>query len=185
MAVYPTHWLVALLRNLCLQRSDARFVRVQNPAGVSGNHIHCTVCNHLGAAAVVPNSIEYNPTGWRQFDIGFLVARIVTLVWCLVGLVGFLTLDILEIAAPIWTPRALLGCYVVAMAASVTYAVIYMTPFDNCQLLNVAGPPALNIDHPPNLPYTATATIACSHCASRFTNVTIVEIVPKTADPFR
>jgi hypothetical protein len=185
MATYSYHWFISLLGLLDRKQLDRPVARVRNPAGASSNEILCPSCGYQGQAMVLPNSIEYSPTGWRQFDIGFLVARIVTLIWCLIGLVGFLALNILNIAAPASAPKVLLFCYVVALVVSVAYAVRYMTPFDNCRLLKIVSAPAIDVERNLDLPYLATAEVTCGQCEKHFPSVTIIENIPKTADPFR
>ncbi|MFY0609968.1 MAG: hypothetical protein JXQ99_00470 [Hyphomicrobiaceae bacterium] len=164
---------------------EQRRIRVNNPAGTSQNYIRCTDCGHDGPADVLPNSIEYNPTGWRQFDIGFLVARIVTLIWCLMALIGVVVCNILSIEAPVWAPQALLYGYAVALATSVAYAAVYMTPFDNCRTLVVVSAPALDTDRLVDVPYIASADLACSQCRKQMSKVEVTEVVLKAADPFK
>lgn len=160
-------------------------IQVSNPTGTSENHIRCTDCGHLGHARIISNSIKYHPTGWRQFDIGFQIARIVTLVWCLIGLVGVTALNILDIEAAVWAPRVLLYCYAIALITSVSYATICMTPFDNCKFLVVMAAPASVSDRSADLPYVASADVACGQCGKQYPKVAVTEVVTKTADPFK
>lgn len=113
MMTYPFHWFVSFLSSLGLQRLEPWAIRARNATCVSKNDMICPACSYQGQAIVLPNSIDYKPTGWRQFDIGFQVARIVTLVWCLIGLVGFCALQVLNIEVPALAAKFLLYCYAV------------------------------------------------------------------------
>ncbi len=152
---------------------------------MSQNQIHCTECGHLGKARVVANSVEYQPTGLRQFDIGFLVARIVTLFWCLIALTGVVALNIAGIDVPKWAPLTILYCYAIALITSVTYAAVCMTPFDSGKVFVIASAPAAEADRKDDLPYAAFADVRCSQCGNQFPHVAIMEVVPRIADPFR
>ena len=185
MTIHTYLWFVSFLSLLGLQRQEQWVARARHPMGASKNDILCPACSHQGQAIVLPNSIEYIPTGWRQFDTGFLVARIVTLVWSLIGLIAVVTLDVLNVEAPDLAPRILLCCYAAALVACVSYAVRYMTPFDNCRILDIVSAPAINATRTSELPYLASADVACGHCSKNFPSVAVVEIIPRTADSTR
>jgi len=181
MTTDHTNWFNSFTRD----HHEQRRIRVSNPDGKSQNHICCTDCGHEGQADVLPNSIEYNPTGWRQFDIGFLIARIITVTWCLMALTGVVAFNILSIEAPVWTPQAILCCYAVALTLSVAYAAIYMTPFDNCRTLAVVSAPALEANRRTDAPYIASADLACSQCRKQISKVAVIEVIPQDSRSFQ